>query len=307
MGRGLLGVISTTAMALPIEFSKMKHKKVRDEKIIENIKENGLYHFTSEENSDKIFSSGYIKPSGVYNSHLTRPKTYMFCGLPSIDIFRKNISLEKNPFLNEIYEFNAVYMKPNEECIKKLKVRNLNDDVIVKDGKFYLPENRIDYIDADKKLLQEGAFKSKIVINIDENDNLVLENFDINKHGYKIENDESGKKIIKYKPSEKVVDILKKERERNTKSKEWIKQFDIEKKTVIDKLKEKFTFFKNRNMKRLVEPQTQEDIKNDFKDGFKDSLSQLTNNEVSSYDEFGEGNINCKQINNKNKINDKYI
>lgn len=38
MGRGLLGVISTTAMALPIEFSKMKHKKVRDEKIIENIK-----------------------------------------------------------------------------------------------------------------------------------------------------------------------------------------------------------------------------------------------------------------------------
>ena len=139
MGRGLLGVISTTAMALPIEFSKMKHKKVRDEKIIENIKENGLYHFTSEENSDKIFSSGYIKPSGVYNSHLTRPKTYMFCGLPSIDIFRKNISPEKNPFLNEIYEFNAVYMKPNEECIKKLKVRNLNDDVIVKDGKFYLP------------------------------------------------------------------------------------------------------------------------------------------------------------------------
>ena len=40
MGRGLLGVISTTAMALPIEFSKMKHKKVRDEKVIENIKEN---------------------------------------------------------------------------------------------------------------------------------------------------------------------------------------------------------------------------------------------------------------------------
>lgn len=154
MGRGLLGVISTTAMALPIEFSKMKHKKVRDEKVIENIKENGLYHFTSEENSDKIFSSGYIKPSGVYNSHLTRPKAYMFCGLPSIDIFRKNISLEKNPFLNEIYEFNAVYMKPNEECIKKLKVRNLNDEVIVKDGKFYLPENRIDYIDAEKKLLQ---------------------------------------------------------------------------------------------------------------------------------------------------------
>ena len=35
-------------------------------------------------------------------------------------------------------------------------------------------------------------------------------------------------------------------------------------KTVIDKLKEKFTFFKNRNMKRLVEHQTQEDIKNDF-------------------------------------------
>lgn len=193
-------------------------------------------------------------------------------------------------------------MKPNEECIKKLKVRNLNDDVIVKDGKFYLPENRIDYIDAEKKLLQEGAFKSKIVINIDENDNLVLENFDINKHGYKIENDESGKKIIKYKPSEKVVDILKKERERNTKSKEWIKQFDIEKKTVIDKLKEKFTFFKNRNMKRLVEPQTQEDIKNDFKGG----LCQLTNNEVS-YGKFDEGDINCKQINNKKEIDDKYI
>ena len=56
-------------------------------------------------------------------------------------------------------------------------------------------------------------------------------------------------------------------------------------------------------MKRLVEPQTQEDIKNDF----KDDLCKLTNNEVS-YDEFDEGNINyCKQINNKKEIDDKYI
>ena len=47
---------------------------------------------------------------------------------------------------------------------------------------------------------------------------------------------------------------------------------------------------------------TQEDIKNDFKGG----LCQLTNNEVS-YDEFDEGDINCKQINNKKKIDDKYI
>ena len=50
MGRGLLGVISTTAMALPIEFSKMKHKKVRDEKIIENIGNNryAKWHMTKE-------------------------------------------------------------------------------------------------------------------------------------------------------------------------------------------------------------------------------------------------------------------
>lgn len=33
MGRGLLGVISTTAMALPIEFSKMKHKKLEMKKL----------------------------------------------------------------------------------------------------------------------------------------------------------------------------------------------------------------------------------------------------------------------------------
>lgn len=51
-----------------------------------------------------------------------------------------------------------------------------------------------------------------------------------------------------------------------------------------------------------MEPQTQEDIKNDFKGG----LCQLTNNEVS-YGKFDEGDINCKQINNKKEIDDKYI
>lgn len=42
---------------------------------------------------------------------------------------------------------------------KKLKVRNLNDDVIVKDGKFYLPENRIDYIDAEKNYFKKELLR----------------------------------------------------------------------------------------------------------------------------------------------------
>lgn len=249
MGRSLYGIITSVAISIPVEATKMYHKKVKKDEALRNqIMQEGLYHFTSEKGVDAILSSGYIKPSGIMQSHLTRPKSYMFCGIPTIDVLRKNMPSDKNPFLNEVYEFDAVYIKPNEENIKDLKVRHLNDNAIVKDGKFILPENKIEYIQAEDKLMQQGAFNQKLVINLDENGNLILENFDINKHQYEIIQDENGSNFVKYKPSEELKELLEKEREKNSNLKENFNQLDIEKKTFISKMKEIFgKIFRDKN------------------------------------------------------------
>lgn len=65
-----------------IEITKSIHKDIKDDTIKGKILNEGLYHITTKENTDKIMNSGYIKPTrGILNNHGLANRVYMFAGI----------------------------------------------------------------------------------------------------------------------------------------------------------------------------------------------------------------------------------
>lgn len=94
----------------------------------ELIEKEGLLHFTSPSNIEKILESGKIKASNFLVSDATREKSFFFAGTPKFEDLLINIPA---------YDvMTAIRINPNEEQIKELKYRALNDRAVVKDGEF---------------------------------------------------------------------------------------------------------------------------------------------------------------------------
>ncbi len=125
-----------TSNALAYLESNLKKYVYKDTSSIpglnQQIKDNGLYHFTDESSADAIMSSNYIKSSGVISSYGTK-KTFFFNGIPEVGAIASN--LDKIPL-----KTTAVKVDATENIIdsKKLKVRSLDDQAISYDGNFDL-------------------------------------------------------------------------------------------------------------------------------------------------------------------------
>lgn len=302
MKKELYGIITGIIAMYPIQFSKMMHFKVKNDEYMKMaIRDNNLYHFTNSKCVNKILDSGYIKPSSIIGSHLTMPKAYMYCGLPSIETFRKNVLDSYNPFLNEIYEWDVIKIVPDEDTIKNLKVRSLNDNVIVKNGKLVLPENKLQYIESEEQKLISGASREKIVIDIDEEGKLLLGHFDEKKHKFEVVEDLAGNKNRKYIPDKKIIDILNKERENNTQIKESFTQYGLEKKFlfntgkknlnniknfILSNIKDKFSkFFRNKDKKLLLN-KSKENFDYNCNEGKMNLADMVYTNEEKSNNEL---------------------
>lgn len=128
-------LIGKTIGGLAYEFlsgtliSKRNFTDVRNsESMQKTINEEGILHFTSPENVQKILDSGYIKPSSFLESDLTAKKSFFFAGTPTFEDLLINIPA---------YDvMTAVRIRPTEEQIDNLKYRGLNDRAVVQDGAF---------------------------------------------------------------------------------------------------------------------------------------------------------------------------
>lgn len=76
-----------------------------NDKTKRKIEEEGIYHFTSKENAEKIIASGNILPTkGILNNHFSKSRdgskfadyVYMFAGLPSDYDLTKNLPVFRN-------------------------------------------------------------------------------------------------------------------------------------------------------------------------------------------------------------------
>lgn len=96
----------------------------------DEIRKNGLYHFTGEKNLDSIINSGKIKGSDIISSY-GNSKSFFFYGVPDVGAYATN--LDKLPL-----KTTAVKIQPDDSIINssKLKVRYKADAAISYDGSF---------------------------------------------------------------------------------------------------------------------------------------------------------------------------
>lgn len=104
----------------------------------EKIQNEGILHFTSPSNIDKIMKSQYIKKSDFLKSDLTKGKSFFFAGVPSFEDVIINI-----PAYNVM---TAIRIRPTEEQMNELKYRALNDRAVVKDGDFHFNNEQADVV-----------------------------------------------------------------------------------------------------------------------------------------------------------------
>lgn len=98
------------------------------ESMKETIRNEGILHFSSPSNIEKIMCDKKIKKSSMFVSDMTSPKSFFFAGVPKFEDLLINIPA---------YDvMTAVRIKPTEEQMKELKYRALNDRAVVKDGDF---------------------------------------------------------------------------------------------------------------------------------------------------------------------------
>lgn len=117
--------------------SKLIYLDVNDnESMIEKIKKEGIVHFTSSYNADKILNAdnNYIKSSNLMLSG-GKKKTYFFAGMPSF----KDITIN-------IYSYNVMYgirIYPDNDQLSKLIYREYNDKAVAYNGNFHFRHDQV--------------------------------------------------------------------------------------------------------------------------------------------------------------------
>lgn len=127
----------------------------------EYISNNNLYHITkNKETAEKIISSGFLKPStGIFKNINSYGKSCacMFEGIPNMDNFIKNISI--NPYINPNVIVNAVEIDiKKNELTNSYKIRPFSDEAILYEGWCSLPKDRAKNVElvADLKRDEKG-------------------------------------------------------------------------------------------------------------------------------------------------------
>ena len=128
---------------------KMKYIKIEEESK-DNILKNGLYHFTSEENAEKILKDGHISPSGILSS-LGAKKTFFFAGIPSIDILKENVAAYADQF-----EWTAIHIKPDEKDLSNYRIRAYDDNSVICKGQCNLEKEKVRKVNLVLDMNQEG-------------------------------------------------------------------------------------------------------------------------------------------------------
>lgn len=117
------------------------NEKVKDEILLK-----GMYHFVPKESvADQIISSEYLKPSkNIVTSYGGKSCTYLFCGNPDIDNFKKNLTLLKNPYINPTMVADAIKFFPkSRDDLKNYKFRALSDGAVLYEGFCILPHEQV--------------------------------------------------------------------------------------------------------------------------------------------------------------------
>ena len=98
----------------------------------------GLLHFTSLENAQKIIDSGEIRPTKGDIISYDHNKAYMFAGIPSYSQMAINVKGVPNTVMT------AVRVKPTDAELSGLKFRFMDDLAVSHKGKFYFDTDRAD-------------------------------------------------------------------------------------------------------------------------------------------------------------------
>lgn len=131
----------------PSAFISILTKTIRtniDENTKQYIEENHLYHCSSKENIDTILDTGYLKPAtGLLKNVTSYGKSccFMFAGLPELDSFIKNMSV--NPYLEPTKIQHAVEFDIKKEELNNYKIRPFSDEAIIYEGYCVFPQNRV--------------------------------------------------------------------------------------------------------------------------------------------------------------------
>ena len=119
------------------------------------IVENGLYHFTpNEEVANKILTSGKVKSTKGFNAYGTKG-AFMFLGIPSIENHIKNIANSKNNILFDPTEITyAIKINPKLNELSNYKSR-IMDEVIIHEGDCIIPQEETKIVQIVKDIQRD--------------------------------------------------------------------------------------------------------------------------------------------------------
>lgn len=199
------GVLST--------ITKIARTKLNEE-TVKYISENGMYHFTSnEETANKIIESGNIRPSKSAIVSYGIPAAFLFAGLPDKDNYLKNLAggSWNNLLLHPEQILYAVKIDAKENELSNYKMRLQDGAIIAEGGAIIKPEQCsvkevvIDYLSdkTGKKVLQLRERTKEEM----EKDNDIIMMGDTPVHF-------PGGKIHKYTPSKECLEAIEREKQR---------------------------------------------------------------------------------------------
>ncbi len=221
----------------PAVVSRAIATKIKESEVKDKILDEGIYHFTSDECADKILESKHIKPSSMLVSYFTGRKTYFFAGPPDMHQFRTNLPSKMNPLLNEIYEYTAIKVKPDEKDLSNFKMRKFSDDVIVHDGAFHFDT----ILDGQCNVHEDKITKVNLVVDLDKDGKICFRE----KTPEEIEKGD-------YTPSDKLKNRLESERKQNSPLKEGLYQYKAATKRAVQRTISSFKGMFDRSSKELM-------------------------------------------------------
>lgn len=150
-------VVGSVVMASYIA-TKGIYREIDSHETFNKILNEGLYHFTSEENCNKIIESGYVKASNNFISYSNVKKSFFFAGIPSFENMAANCTAIAN-----CSKLTAVKIKPTFEQLASFKSRSLNDDSIVYDGNCTVDDKNVSIAYIISDLDKDGHIQYKEV------------------------------------------------------------------------------------------------------------------------------------------------
>lgn len=168
----ILGTLGLSAVNVAMAVKKKSLQLDIDEKTKEIIQKEGIYHFTTKENAEKIMESGFLKPSeGKLNNHFSKSRNggeyanfvYMFAGKPNLISFAGNLAHRFGEQTDGT--FYAIRHKPDNFEMANYTKR-LSDGAITYEGRLDLENSHPEIVRMKMNLktgeLEEVPLNAKI-------------------------------------------------------------------------------------------------------------------------------------------------